>query len=433
MFTEVVSPGAVSPGKTSGGRGGSCGGAHGDFSAILSGIYTPGLSSALVSLKLEPEEGPSRRIEGRGFSDLEESGEPEEDSRSEEDAGRPLLERLQLALQELFGDDFSSAGFLAQWEELPLPLKEQFLSILAGEAPEEQLLPGRAAFPQGGEGGELKENTFLPCLPGKGQPEEGVLLKDGVFPKGLVQGSGGGDTGKAADFAGAFGVYPGDSSEQNSGAAGKKYFMNPRQEAAIDVKTPPPGEIIPGPLADEGALKGSSLVSTLYGEGALGEGMRNASSSSEFLQPSGLLQDNFRDTMEQILRRMDYLVRQGGQELRLKLQPEFLGEVLIRMRRMRGVLSAEIITSHPAVKEMLEGQLDTLHRRFQQMDLNVESFDVLLKDGGEDGFAFGREPRGDEPPPAGTLYSTPGLSGAGEEEAPFSGYFDGGRQVDYLV
>lgn len=161
--------------------------------------------------------------------------------------------------------------------------------------------------------------------------------------------------------------------------------------------------------------------------------MRNASSSSEFLQPSGLLQDNFRDTMEQILRRMDYLVRQGGQELRLKLQPEFLGEVLIRMRRMRGVLSAEIITSHPAVKEMLEGQLDTLHRRFQQMDLNVESFDVLLKDGGEDGFAFGREPRGDKPPPAGTLYGTPGLSGAGEEEAPFSGYFDGGRQVDYLV
>ena len=74
MFTEVVSPGAVSPGKTSGGRGGSCGGAHGDFSAILSGIYTPGLSSALVSLKPEPEEGPSRRIEGRGFSDLEESG-----------------------------------------------------------------------------------------------------------------------------------------------------------------------------------------------------------------------------------------------------------------------------------------------------------------------------------------------------------------------
>ena len=494
MFTEVISPGAVSTGKSSAGGGGRCSGAHDDFSSILGGIYTPALSSAPVSLKAE--QGLSHGIRGPGPSDLEGSGEPEEDSWSEEAAGRPLSERLQQAMQELFGDDFPSTGLLAQWDELPLPMKEQLLSILAGtglpeasqpeagkflrnlvqgaggstgkaadiegifgiypgdavdggpgaaeelrallfNVTEEQILPGGDAFSRGSE---LKENAFFPYMPGKSQPEEKVTLKDGVFLKDFIQGTG--DTAKEADLAGASGVYPGDSAEQDSGAM-KRLFTGFRQEAAAIVKTPPSGEAIPeeglegrpresgGLFSDEGAQKGNSLASTLYVEGAPGEGMGNACSSFVPSQPSGMLQENFSDTMEQIFQRLDYLVRQGGQELRLKLQPEFLGEVLIRMRRMRGVLSAEIITSHPAVKEMIEGQLDMLHRRFQQMNLDVERFDVLLKDGDQSNFAFEREPRREETlHHPGMDYRLPDGEGA---KAPASGYYDGNRRVDYLV
>lgn len=512
MFTEAVSSGAVHPGKAPGGGAGRCSSANGGFSALLNKIFTPGLSAAPVSLK--EERASSRGMKGSGSTDPEESGKPGEDSWSKEGAGWPFRERLQRVLRELLGDVFPTTGFLIQWNELPPPLKEQYLSILAGEFPgvqpqpggdvssagnylieeavlavwagtgrpeagqpeagkfledlvqgiggntgkaadiegisgiypgnaveqgsgaaeerlralffnvtEEQLLTGRVAYHRGG-------------LTGKGKPEEEVFLSN------LVQGSGG-DTGKGADSAGVPGVYPGDFKEQNTGAAGKEFFMDSGREATIAVKTPPPGEIIPDgglegqpqgggePFSDEGTLKGSSLVSTLYVEGAPGEGMGNASSSFVPPQSTGLLQHSFRDTMEQILQRMDYLVRQGGQELRLKLQPEFLGEVLIRMRRMRGVLSAEIITSHPAVKEMLEGQLDMLHRRFQQMNLDVQRFDVLLKDGGQNGFSFEREPRREEPlHHPGMDYRLPDGEGA---RVSVSGYFGGDRRVDYLV
>lgn len=89
--------------------------------------------------------------------------------------------------------------------------------------------------------------------------------------------------------------------------------------------------------------------------------------------------------MEQIAERLRYLNRAGQQELRLKLEPEFLGEVLIRVRRLKGVLSAEVITRHAVVKELLEGQLEALRQRFQQADIELGRFDVLLKDEGRGG------------------------------------------------
>ena len=156
---------------------------------------------------------------------------------------------------------------------------EERLRALFFNVTEEQLLTGRVAYHRGG-------------LTGKGKPEEEVFLSN------LVQGSGG-DTGKGADSAGVPGVYPGDFKEQNTGAAGKEFFMDSGREATIAVKTPPPGEIIPDgglegqpqgggePFSDEGTLKGSSLVSTLYVEGAPGEGMGNASSSFVPSQSTG--------------------------------------------------------------------------------------------------------------------------------------------------
>lgn len=87
-----------------------------------------------------------------------------------------------------------------------------------------------------------------------------------------------------------------------------------------------------------------------------------------------------REIITQIVDKLAFLARPGEQELRMKLQPEFLGEILIRMRRARGILSAEIITQNIAVKELLEGQMDILRQRFQQLDMNVEEFRILVND-----------------------------------------------------
>lgn len=142
-------------------------------------------------------------------------------------------------------------------------------------------------------------------------------------------------------------------------------------------------------------------------------------------------QDYSQKIMEQIVERISYLYRAGEQELRLKLEPEFLGEVLIRVRRLKGVLSGEIITQHLAVKELLEGQLETLRQRFQQVNLEMARFQVFVRDEGQQGFAFAREHRGDSlsPVPGGA----PRDDVSGEMQALPLELWEGKSRVNYLV
>ncbi|NLJ55516.1 MAG: flagellar hook-length control protein FliK, partial [Firmicutes bacterium] len=120
------------------------------------------------------------------------------------------------------------------------------------------------------------------------------------------------------------------------------------------------------------------------------------------------------------------------QELRLRLQPESLGEVLVRIRRQQGVLSAEIMTRHPAVQEMLESQLETLRQRFQEANLPVEHLDVLLQDEGKSGFTFSGEGRGRDQPRAFAAGTGAG-NAAGERENLAPGRRGAGCKVDCLV
>ena len=97
------------------------------------------------------------------------------------------------------------------------------------------------------------------------------------------------------------------------------------------------------------------------------------------------------NVLGQIVEQMHLFNRPGGQELRVRLHPEMLGEVFIRMRRIQGVLSAEIQTQNVAVKDLIESQLDSLRQRFLQMDLNVDEFHVSVGDGSRDGSGFDGE------------------------------------------
>ncbi len=91
------------------------------------------------------------------------------------------------------------------------------------------------------------------------------------------------------------------------------------------------------------------------------------------------------EVMAQVMERLALLARPGIQELRLRLQPEYLGNLLIRLRNVQGVLSAEIVAQHGAVKELLESQLDNLRQRFQELNLAVEEFRVLVGGDGREG------------------------------------------------
>jgi len=86
-----------------------------------------------------------------------------------------------------------------------------------------------------------------------------------------------------------------------------------------------------------------------------------------------------RNLLEQLQSRVSYLRESVGfpAEIRVKLDPPQLGEVLIRVISRQGRLSAEIVTEIAAVKEMLFSSLGELHQRLDQMNLHLERIDLL--------------------------------------------------------
>ncbi len=137
-----------------------------------------------------------------------------------------------------------------------------------------------------------------------------------------------------------------------------------------------------GALAAEQQLKDSLAVlgendsarmnAAFGGRAEMAAGTRSFASTTPAFHPN--------EVMAQVMERLAMLARPGAQELRMQLHPEHLGNMVVKLRNVRGVLSAEILTQHVAVKELLEGQLDTLRQRFQDMNIQVEEFRVLVGD-----------------------------------------------------
>jgi len=137
-----------------------------------------------------------------------------------------------------------------------------------------------------------------------------------------------------------------------------------------------------------------------------------------------------REVLNQVMEKLTLLTKPGVQELRIKLHPDFLGEIFVRMRNVRGVISAEIMTSDPAVKEMLESQLDSLRQRFQLLNMQVDEFNVMLNNEG------GKKP-GDEDFDQQQGQQANNLPGGGagygdNEKSPLDDYDDAYR-VNHLV
>ncbi len=173
------------------------------------------------------------------------------------------------------------------------------------------------------------------------------------------------------------------------------------------------------------------------GEGKPGGGLFSAATGRAAEAASGargIVQDSVhlqpRQIVDQVVQQVTLLARPGEQEMRVRLQPESLGDVLIRIQRSKGILSAEIMTQHLAVKELLEGQMENLRQRFQEMNLNVEEFHVFVGDGRDENSAFqsdSRPGRGAPGERAGHRLT------AGDENGGLWPLPEEGRTINYLV
>jgi hypothetical protein len=191
------------------------------------------------------------------------------------------------------------------------------------------------------------------------------------------------------------------------------------------------GRTEPGPPANDGGVKAES--SSWAG---------NSKAAEAVLDPAGLgkstgtaTKETAESVMSQIVDRFKLALTPGTSRVTIRLHPDHLGPVHLRIVSNNDHISVRIMTELPMVKEMIEGQVGQLKSEMSLQGLSLEKFDVNLlteNDGRQfddhnrnaqeftgrrqrpkSGAAAGRGGTvGDEadPPPAGPASETGGLS-----------------------
>jgi flagellar hook-length control protein FliK len=93
---------------------------------------------------------------------------------------------------------------------------------------------------------------------------------------------------------------------------------------------------------------------------------------------------NSLELFEQIVRKAELLLRQNSSQMKIQLEPEFLGKLTIKVMVEEGVVTARFITESYQVKQMLEANLGSLRQTLESHGMRVEraEVDVQLNNGG---------------------------------------------------
>ena len=104
---------------------------------------------------------------------------------------------------------------------------------------------------------------------------------------------------------------------------------------------------------------------------------------------AAVMEEMAETVLPQVIRSVASLVRAGGAEMRLQLQPADLGEIELRVRTAEAAVRGELVVSNPEVKQLLEQNLGRLRDALAQQGLDLEGFSVDV--GGQSTFAESRE------------------------------------------
>lgn len=85
---------------------------------------------------------------------------------------------------------------------------------------------------------------------------------------------------------------------------------------------------------------------------------------------------SFVEKFEQVMSRSQMANNAQGQRLLIKLYPEQLGSVRIEFIQKDGVMSARILTSTAAGKQMIEGQLNQLKSGLANQNIQLDRIDI---------------------------------------------------------
>lgn len=91
------------------------------------------------------------------------------------------------------------------------------------------------------------------------------------------------------------------------------------------------------------------------------------------------------DIVNQIVKKADIILREGHQEIIMKLEPESLGKLNLKVIMENGQITAKFVAESQQVKEVIESSFNQLKDALQEKGVNVQSFSVTV---GQDSSGF---------------------------------------------
>ncbi|WP_245671408.1 flagellar hook-length control protein FliK [Pseudobacillus wudalianchiensis] len=94
--------------------------------------------------------------------------------------------------------------------------------------------------------------------------------------------------------------------------------------------------------------------------------------------PRPMNMEQFMEKFSQILGNSNLVKMPNGTKLLLRLYPEQLGSLRIELLQQNGVMTAKILSSTPAVKELFEQHVSSLKHAFSQQNVTVDKIELTF-------------------------------------------------------
>ncbi|MFC4404577.1 flagellar hook-length control protein FliK [Gracilibacillus xinjiangensis] len=91
------------------------------------------------------------------------------------------------------------------------------------------------------------------------------------------------------------------------------------------------------------------------------------------------------DQFQQVIQKSSFLKTPNGtKQLMLRLQPEHLGDVMVKLTQVNGEMIVKMIVQSQAAKDLLEGNLNQLRHMFSPQQVVIEKQDQILTQAAQD-------------------------------------------------
>lgn len=111
----------------------------------------------------------------------------------------------------------------------------------------------------------------------------------------------------------------------------------------------------------------------------------NVKNVNNSLAKENLVKINSTDVINQVVKKADIIIQGGHQEMIMKLEPESLGKLNLKLVIENGLVTAKFVAESQQVKEVLESSFNQLKDALQEKGIAVQGFSVSV---GQQGAEF---------------------------------------------